>query len=251
MNKVLPFLLLGLAGVNAYSMEINVVGEAWEGYTQADGKGAYIELVKEIFEPEGVAVNWKTYPWARAAVNVETNAADAIIGDYFYSDESQNTALYPNWHISVEEPIVVLLRDEATLDTWQKNIGKDGVVWIRGYGFENADWWNTDTLFTEVATVEQGLKMLDTRRVSAYIGYESQINAALVELDLQDLFEPVTLVSDKKLYLIFSNTEKSKELIQVFDRRMSQLVSSGRVEEIYNAWGLNLQKLSPERFGEK
>lgn len=242
---VVTFLFLGVA----QAQEILVVGEAWEGYTETSGKGVYIELVKEVFEPAGIKVVWETYPWVRATNYVKSKRADAVLGDYYDSEEAGTSALYPSWHISVEDPVIIWLPKRANAHkSWQEAVGEGPVGWIRGYGFEKADWWDPSIQFHEITDLEPGLMMLKAGRLAGILDYQSSLLKAenSVQLDIQ--FQSRLVYPGSKLYIKFANTERSKSLIKIFDQRMEQLVNSGRVLEIYRSWGHSESKFSADRF---
>ncbi len=41
---------------------VNVVAEHWPDYTNRDGSGVYFELVKAVFEPQGIQVSTQILP---------------------------------------------------------------------------------------------------------------------------------------------------------------------------------------------
>ncbi len=229
---------------------IHLVCDLWPGYTNQDGTGAYWEVVKAVFEPAGIVVTARTMPWKRAEMMVTHQMADAIVGDYYSPELDEKTHLYPQWHISVEDPIVVIFK-QGRFPQWstQGVLCFDGqtVGWIRGYGFDSQKWWPVNAEIHEVTTVHAGLEMLLRDRLDALVDYRSTIIAESKKTGLDiTTYEIKTVKQGEKLFLKFSNTPRSRDLIHIFDQRMEKLSASGAIEEIYEKWGH-----PPEKFGKK
>src|SRR5688572_6976400 len=58
---------------------ITFITESWEGYTNTDGTGVYLELIKKVFEPDHNVVI-KYVPWKRAMTTFAKGDIDGIIG---------------------------------------------------------------------------------------------------------------------------------------------------------------------------
>ncbi|OZG75023.1 hypothetical protein BTA51_01070 [Hahella sp. CCB-MM4] len=226
--------------------EITVVCEEWAGFTNSDGSGAYWEIVRAIYEPEGIKVKSKTMPWKRAEEFVRSKAGDALVGAYF--DPSQDNAefQYPKWHISVEDPVVVIFK-KSRLPLWSAEgmqfLAGKRVAWIRGYNFDKEGWLNAPVEVFEISTVVQGLRLLEIDRVAGLLDYSINIRAAAAQAEIQlDDYSMQVANPGKKLYVKFSNTSRSKKLIKIFDSRMSELAANGTITAIYRRWGYDANK---------
>ncbi len=80
----------------AEDSSIFVVAEKWEGYTNDDGTGLYWELLRLVYEPIGIKLKYKNFPYARAQKMVRGKKADAIAGPYKGEFEP---AIFAKWHI--------------------------------------------------------------------------------------------------------------------------------------------------------
>ncbi len=238
----------------AFSNNITVVCEEWSGFTNKNGTGVYWEIIKAIYEPVGVKVNTKVMPWKRADNIVLLKKADAIVGDYFYKKQSGKNYLYPKWHISVEDPIVVFFKNDKV--SWKKNgiksLAGKKVGWIRGYDYHKKKWLNVKVKKYELTNLSQGVKMLSANRIFGLIDYEKSVKQAGKKLGLNiKNLEMKTMKLGNKLFLKFSNTDRSKKLIKIFDKQMTKLVKSRKIQKIYSKWGHKAKKLGKERFGTK
>ncbi|MCP3874222.1 MAG: amino acid ABC transporter substrate-binding protein, partial [Desulfobacteraceae bacterium] len=177
------------------------------------------------------------------------------VGEYYFPDTAGREFLYPKWHISIEEQIVVLFR-KGTLTEWEskgvKALTGKTVGWIRGYEFDKKDWLDVQINVHELRTLSQGIRMLAARRIDALIDYRSTIveegeKAGIPVKDEYDI-KPVGRMG-QKLFLKFANTKRSETFIKIFDERMTQLAKSGEIEKLYKKWGLSESKFGIDRYG--
>jgi len=253
---IFTFVLCGFYSLQITSLfaheikTIHITSTQWKGYTNENGTGVYWEVIKAVFETIGIKVNTKLFPWKRAERTVLIKKSDALLGAYYHKDKE---LLYPKWHISVEDPIVVIFKKTAISD-WKnkgiKSLSGKKVGWIRGYGFEKTLFENTDVKHKELSKISSGLLMLNAGRIDALIDYESEIrpwsNKNNIDLE-KDYYMKVAKLGNK-LFLAFSNTQRSKKLITIFDDRMDKLVKSGEIENIYLKWGHSKKKFSKDRY---
>lgn len=214
---------------------IKIVSQEWLGYTNSDGTGLYWEIVKAVFQPLNVPLTLEVLPWKRAKHLVRKQEASAYLGDYFYPNA--DAFLYPQWHLSVEEDVIVVFA-RGSLD-WEEqqlsSLVNKKVAWVRGYGFEKGFLKDIPLELVEVDSAEQGMKLLKKGRVSALIDYPSSMASS--ELLATDAFVTEVAKKGEKLYVVFSNTESSNTLIEMFDTHMPQLIQSGELKQIYLTHG--------------
>ncbi len=249
---ILVLVLIGATPVfakNVYS--IYVVCDEWRDYTNKDGTGAYWEIIKSVYEPVGIEVKTEVMPWKRAKYIVKINEADALVGDYYEADATDY--LYPKWHISVEDPVVAVFK-KGNITDWEKtglrSLAGMRATWVRGYDFNKFFLKRINVIKHEITSVPQGLKLIDSGRDDVFFDYESSIRreAKNIGIDLDKDYEIKTARPGSKLFVVFARTESSKELVRIFDSRMTQLAESGEIEKIYVKWGLSAKKFGKERF---
>lgn len=261
MRTLLPIFLavLGLAQFSVVHgsadpvTSIEVLCEDWEGYTNKDGSGVYWEVVKEVYEPIGIRVNTRIVPWKRALLAVAEKKADAVLGAYYSQEKDGKEFLYPEWHISVEDPVMIVFKKDR-LPNWAKEgiqtLEHTNLAWISGYDFDQSFLKDFSVNSFEIRNVKQGLSMVNHGRVDGLLDYESGIRKAAHELEISLVkdFEMKVVKLGSKLYLAYSNTARSEELLTIFDSRMAQLVESGAIERIYRKWMLAKEKFGKERY---
>ncbi len=250
---ILMSLLIGFSPAFAENIDsIFVVCDEWKNYTNKDGTGAYWEVLKSVYEPVGIDVTTKTMPWKRVLMMVKKKKADALVGDYY--DAKSADYLYPTWHISVEDPVVAVFK-KGTIKNWEntgiRSLEGKRVVWIRGYDFEINFLKGIHVIQHEITTIPQGLRLIDSGRDDVFLDYESSVRheAKKLHFNLDQDYEIKRATPGNKLYVVFAKTETSKELVRIFDRRMTLLAETGEIEKIYLKWGLEAKKFGKERFG--
>lgn len=62
--------------------KIRAASEEWSDYTGADGRGMAWDILREVFEPEGVKLEIRSVPYTRSIGLVQRGEADAQVGAY-------------------------------------------------------------------------------------------------------------------------------------------------------------------------
>jgi polar amino acid transport system substrate-binding protein len=233
----LLLLMVGLwtaeEGVSAESSpdnptDIVLVSEQWIAYTEADGSGLGWDLMREIFEPAGIKVASRTEPYTRAVGLVQRGEADAWVGAYEHEVEG---TLYPKWHYDTDEIYALGLasRPAPTL----KTLGSYRLAWVRGYEYQH--YLPNVVHFNEVARRDHILPMLDHARADLYIDARPEVDFILGQTHEPQRFRTTYLMSIP-LFLSFADNARGRFLRDVFDKRMAQLVRSGKLRSIFTRW---------------
>ncbi|MFG1526925.1 transporter substrate-binding domain-containing protein [Halobacteriovorax sp. FRX-2] len=209
---------------------IEISTPKWDGFTNKDGSGLYFELVKKAYSLSNIKVNYTFVPWPRAVKYVNENHKDAMLGAYNSDEES----IYPNFPIDVEYTLVIYKKN--TLKDWQgvESLKGKEVYWVRGYNYH--EYIKTKLDWRELQDTNQGLKLLEKGRIKFFIDSNNTLRPKLKEfkIDLKDY--EIKPVITKFLYVRFSRTKKSQELIKIFDKNMATLLKSKDLEKIYKKW---------------
>ncbi len=214
----------------------------------------YWDIVKTVFEPKGIKVQIVTVPWKRAVYEVTGKDIDALVGDYYYPEKAGKEYLYPKWHVSVEDTMYIVFKRSMIKDWDSKKLkafNNKTVAWTRGYGFEKTIFSGINVRPQEITKVSSGMGMLQKERVDALVDYKLEIlpTAKARSMDLKKDYRMEVAHLGNQLFVVFSNTEKSKKLAKIFDQRMSILSKSGKIVAIYEKWGFDKDKFGAERFG--
>ncbi|TWC11156.1 MULTISPECIES: ABC transporter substrate-binding protein [unclassified Pseudomonas] len=208
--------------------KIRAASEEWSDYTGADGRGMAWDILREVFEPEGVKLEIRSVPYTRSIGLVQRGEADAQVGAYRNETEG---LLYPQWHYDVDHIYALGLasKPSPTLET----VGNYRLVWMRGYEY-NAYLPNIRR-FNEIHRAVGILPMLLHDRADFYIDALMEIQGVLAKADNPQQYKLSPLIN-LPLYLGFANTENGRALRALFDRRMEVLVKSGKLKPIFERW---------------
>ncbi|WP_157729857.1 substrate-binding periplasmic protein [Bacterioplanes sanyensis] len=243
---LLTLALTPLAGAQT----LTVVSDNWEGYTNKDGSGLYWEIVQAAFDGTGIEPEFTTMPWKRAEATVRNGDADAIVGVYYEPDVAGYR--YPNWHISIEDPVVLYAKSSTSIPTPVAPQSLMGLklAWIRGYGFNDTVLSGVDMKFQEVTQLGQGVQLVNSGRVDALLDYEVSIKqeAQKLGLPVSGTFQIVPVAPGNKLYIAFHNRPDADNWVELFDQRMHALSSNGKIAEIYKKWQVPETKFGAEYY---
>ncbi|GEM_PF-106170 len=209
-------------------VDIVLVSEHWNAYTEVDGSGLGWDLMRELFEPAGIKVKPRIEPYTRAVGLVQRGEADAWVGAY--ANEVEGT-LYPRWHYDTDEIYALGLASNPAPTL--RNLGSYRLAWFRGYQFQH--YLPNVVHFNEVARRDHILSMLDQSRADLYIDAKPEVDFILGQTREPQRFRATYLVAIP-LYLSFADNSRGRFLRDLFDKRMAQLVRSGALRPIFARW---------------
>lgn len=234
MRAWLLALLLCLGGVSAQAGEppptqVNLVSEHWAGHTNADGSGLAWEIMRAVFEPAGVTMNYRLVPYTRAIGLVQRGEADAWLGSY--RDEISERIIYPRRPYDADRIVALSLRGapEATL----QSIGQYRLAWMRGYDYQR--YLPGVQHFQEIQRRVGILRMLELGHVDFYLDASTEVEDVLHEGSDPALFRTTELIR-LPLYAGFADTARGRALVELFDRRMVELLRAGELRPIFRRW---------------
>ena len=208
--------------------KVRAASEEWADYTQADGQGMGWDILRAVFEPEGVKLEIRSVPYTRSIGLVQRGEVDVQVGAY--RDESEGV-LYPKWHYDVDHIYALGLASKPTPTL--ATIGNYRLVWMRGYEYNN--YLPNIRRFNEIHRAVGILPMLIHERADFYIDASMEIEEVLAKADNPKQFKLSPLIN-LPLYLGFANNANGRALSELFDRRMEVLVKTGQLKPIFEHW---------------
>ena len=236
MKKLLFLFVFGVVLFHVFTVcaeekmtSIRLVTSEWPGYTNKDGTGLYFDVIKAVYEPVGIKVEFELVPWKRAQKMVKEKA-DALVGEYFLPKAGY---LYPKWPIDVEDLTILFKKGKIAEWKGEASLENKKVAWIRGYDFQENIKIKME--ISEIDEVKSGLLMLAKDRIDFLVDYEDSIKEEaqkMRDFDLaQNQMEQLRL--GEKIYVAFVNSERGKKLVEIFDTQMAQLYESGVLDTMY------------------
>ncbi|MFG0581872.1 transporter substrate-binding domain-containing protein [Ectopseudomonas khazarica] len=209
--------------------EIRLASEVWEAYTEADGTGLGWDIMRKVFEPEGVSLAIHSVPYTRSVGLVQRNEADAWVGSY--RDEVEDRVFYPKHHYDTDRIVALSLEDKPvpTLES----LGQYRLVWVRGYEYQ--EYLPNVHDYREVQRRGGILGMLDLGHADFYIDARPEAEYVLKAASHPERYR-LTDLTRLPLFLGFADTPRGHALAELYDRRMAALIASGELRPIFTHW---------------
>tara|TARA_R110001592_G_scaffold65156_2_gene200059 strand:+ start:580 stop:1278 length:699 start_codon:yes stop_codon:yes gene_type:complete len=208
-----------------------IVTPAWKTFTEEDGTGFYFELMKMLYEPIGIKIDYQITPWARSVAMISLKQADALVGSYL---EQADLFHYPQQAIWRDISSVVF---KPSIFKWKgidslqnKNIG-----WIRGYGYDA--YFDVPMNVTKLIDNKQAWKLLELNRIDFYIESLTDLKLYMQENTINSNEYEIENVLSKDMYVRFAKTAQGKKFADIFDQRIVELKQNGQLKELYLKWG--------------
>ncbi|UMZ11401.1 transporter substrate-binding domain-containing protein [Pseudomonas sp. MPFS] len=208
--------------------QIRIASEEWDQYSEADGQGLSWDILREVFEPQGVKVERSSVPYTRSVGLVQRGEVDAQAGAYH--NESPGV-LYPRWNYDNDHIYVLGLAGGPELSL--ANLASYRLVWVRGYKYQ--DYLPNIGIYNEIRRRVGILPMLLYHRADFYIDGQTEVDYVLGQAEDPSRFKRSHLV-ELPLYLGFADTARGRALLSLYDQRMEQLVKSGGLRPIFQRW---------------
>lgn len=239
--------LASIPPVTTQASEVfRVRADSWmpfNGDPKAEKPGYVVELLKEIFAPAGIKVDYQVMPWTDALKKAEAGEIDAVIGA-----NKKEAARLTTGEVSIAEPKFALFvransawRYESMRSLTDVKLGA-----IESYSY----WESLDDYLQKAKAPAVKLYRGETPLVEALADLSSgKIDAVVesvavfywaVKVSGQKAtdFRIAYLQESEPLYVAFAPTQKGHEQAQLFDRGLLELKKSGRFEAIVSQYGL-------------
>lgn len=214
---------------------VAIVAPEWEGYSNRDGTGLYWDILRNVYEPIGIKVKHKTVPWNRAMKMVSKyRVFNGIIGEY---KETEEQVIFPNYPIDVEYLSVLSKSDPSTRFNDNSSLSGKRVGWIKDYELIPED--KRDFTLKEFRSIEQGIQMLVDGQLDFVIDEWDEVAAGMAKLNLSTQeYSLDNMPEGTDVFVAFSIDDLSRELINIYNERIEELVASGEMRKIYEKWDL-------------
>ena len=226
--------------------EIRIITPQWEGQTNRDGSGLFFDIIRSVYEPEGIRIVFAFAPWKRCISTVQAGERDAMLC-VWASHARKDHQLIPKIPLYIEHTAAVVKKASGIVWKGIHSLDYRRAVWLRGYDYHLADQLTDIQLadWHEVDGHDEAWHQLDLDRFDAYIDalidIRAYVDSGLAEARLYEI-HPLWL---QKAYVAFADSDRSRQLVRVYDRRAAAMVASGQMAEIYHKWK---QPFDPENW---
>ncbi len=217
---------------------IDIITPAWKDSTNQDGTGLFFEIVRKVYEPIGIKMTYRIIPWKRAERMVIANQADAMLCVFLYNVNKMRL-LAPEHPMFVDYTAAVFKKDKIREWNGVETLRGKRVIWIRGYDFhKNPLLKDLGLKWDEIDMHAQGWKMLEKDRTEVYMDSVSDLQGYARDQKVNMAPYRMETLWGENTYMAFATSEKSRQLIKIYDRRIMELFKSGELKKIFDKWNL-------------
>ncbi len=211
--------------------QILVVTEEWEDATNTDGTGLYFDILRAVFEKEGISVNFKIVPYARSTVLIQKGQADVMVGSY--ADEIEGVT-YPDLFFDADDVSALFLSANSSSWGGEPGLKDTRCSYIRGYELD--EYIDVPIKIFEVDDRETALKMLKAGRVDYYLDACSELESMIEDFPQYADIVSIESIKNLELYMCFQGNQRGKELAGKWDVRINEMMKSGELLAIFENW---------------
>ena len=250
-TSILIVCALGTDAQNLEAEVLSIRSDNWmpfNGDSNKQNQGYIIDLVREIFEPHGISIDYQITPWARSLILCKKGKVNAVVGaaevdvegfvlpkealDYTYEaffKLAENEWQYDGNIISLESQELGYIIDYATRP--------DVIAYLNKYK-------NTKKVQLVGGNNPLGLniKKLALGRISVLLENSNVVRYRLHKMGLSDkiVFAGNLYKHPVSMYIAFSpNHPKSQTYADLFDKGFRDLKANGRVNVIRQKYSMN------------
>jgi polar amino acid transport system substrate-binding protein len=216
--------------LSASGSTLVIVSPAWKNFTEADGSGFYFELMRLIYEPLDIAIEYKITPWARGLIMLDHQQADAMLGAYLAEPEKYHFPKKPIW---LDVSAAVFKRDKFKWRGLASLKNKD-VGWIRGYSYDA--YIDVEMSKKELIDNRQAWELLRLDRIDFYIDSLTDLTLYMKDQGLSSKRYALETVLVKPMYVKFAHTDKGKRFADIYDQRIVELHQNEQLKQLYIKW---------------
>ncbi|MFT7128817.1 MAG: polar amino acid transport system substrate-binding protein [Gammaproteobacteria bacterium] len=215
-----------------FSETISLCSMERPGLSQKDGTGYYWDLLRAIYQTEGIELEHHSAPFKRCLLLVERKRVDGAVA-VFHSTERSEKFIYPISRLNFSSYGLTYLK-ETSLDKIENVNGKVGIV--RGYDF--SAWLPSNVMLEPLNSNVQAIGMLKLKRIKYHADDLQDVLLTLKKVGEradQFFFKPF---HTKNLYVPFTKNARGQKLADAFDKGLRIVSQSGELEKLIEKHGI-------------
>lgn len=229
---------------------ISISAEIWCPYACEAGSerpGIMVEIMKEIFEEQGMSIEYRLMPWRRALKETERGSTDAVLG---VVHGNSGRLLLDEIGLGVDETIVVLRNESDFQYAGPESLDSLRLGVIANYTYDNNG--ELDKYLAKrkraqdrIVTIyrDEPLKslvnMLQGYRIDAFLENRQVTMYEGDRLNFEDKIRIVSTGLGDTIHAGFTPNDRGRDNLDMYNRGLARLMSSGRVNEIVQRYGLD------------
>lgn len=238
-----------LFGETPLPKEILLVADEWAPYNMAPGtkpEGYIVDIAREIFAAEGITVQYRTVPWARALIETRAGRFTGVIGastgdapGFIFPDEpfavnrlGFYTVAGSKWTFTGHESI-----ETVTLGVIK---GYDYRPWLSEYIDANAKNPKLVQIMVGESPLENNIVKLIEGRVDVIVDSQTSVLYTAKRMHLEQKIQSAGFDTEEALiHIAFSPADpNSTRYARIVTDGIAAMRRSGRLAEILAVYGL-------------
>ena len=239
-----------VARAEAGDASLVVAADRWCPYNcepGSDRPGYLIDVLREVFEPLGIAVHYRVMPWKRALYETERGRIDAALGAVA-GDRGNN--IIGREPLGLNETVLVVRRGQALEYRRPKDLTGLTIGVVADYSYDSEG--PLDSYLAKRRAAEAGvyvvrrqepleslLAMLTSDRIDVFPENRYVVVHALSRLGYADHVKLLETGVADSVYIAFTPDERGRRHLELLDRGVRQLRASGRLRAIMARYGIH------------
>lgn len=224
---------------------VRIRADSWmpfNGDPAAAQPGYVVEFLREVFEPQGIKVDYQIMPWVAAVKAAEAGEIDGIIG----ANQKEAENLVTGQEAIAEPQFALFVRKD---NPWKYETLRS-LAGVRLGAIEGYSYWNSLDGYIKKSSAP-ALKMYRgdaplTEAMADLVGGQIDVMAESVLVFVWTAKSTGRNFSDfriaysepaEPLYVAFSKNEQGRRYARIFDSGIRKLKDSGRFDAILGSYG--------------
>jgi len=232
-----------------YNDRITITAEIWCPYACQPGArqpGILVEIVQEIFEQEGITVDYHLLPWRRALMETESGGSDGILG---VVKGNRGTLLLDEHGMGVDETVIVVRKDSNFTYSEPESLDSLRLGVIINYTYDNNG--ELDSYLVErsrkqdrIVTIYRDepikslIKLLSGNRIDGFLENRQVTNYEGNRLNFKDHIQIISTGLSDTIHVGFTPNNRGRRNLDIYNRGLARMLKSGKVEEIVKKYDL-------------
>jgi polar amino acid transport system substrate-binding protein len=218
---------------------LRIVTPAWKSQTNEDGSGLFFDIVRHVYEPAGIRMEYEIVPWKRAIRMLTYKEADAMLCAIRHTIAKADL-LAPKYPMVVDNTVAVFKKEKIKEWKGTDTLKGKNLIWMLGYDLhKNQKFRGMKLKWEEVPSHYSAWKRLEADRnadiyIDSYFDVSTYIKTNQVDMTRYQ----IEILWGENAYMAFAKTDKSKKLIKIYDKRIIAMFKSGELEKIFKKWNL-------------
>lgn len=225
--------LTGLADDDPWATREQVVfGMPYIGHAvQPERRGLINAILKAVYEGVNIDFVHKRLPYVRALEKVKDGRIDCTL------DVSQSRTGVLHGTVTMTMYDLAAAHKHTTGFQGVESLADQRVAYLHGFGI--ARFLSVKVKPQLVYDLSSAFHMLDRDSVAFILGDDLLLRQAMMDSNIPSGDFVITNISTMHVHPIFTKSKEGQRLRDIYDRRMTELLTNGELVQIFKAHGLS------------